>query len=377
MKGDKENIMRKIAYLFIAVLAVFCFTGTVLAKETLWRKNGMPIVRKQGEQRWHTSINDGRGGVIVTWQDYRNGNWDIYAQKLDNNGKPLWERSGIAIATGLEEQLIPKIKSAGNGGAIIAYFSGVAIYAQKIDSNGNLLWNTNGVLVTTVAGGWASEKSKFIAEDGSGGAIICWNEGGFWNNKIYVQRVDANGNLAYPDKVAVSNNPNDQNDPRIISDGSGGAVLSWRSNLAGNVYAQRLDNNGTLLWGDTGVLISQISQNAPTFPIDIIWDNGAIITWWGNGVYVQKVSTTGMVLWGSGISLSKYATYARWPVIVSDGLGGAIVAWEDWRDYYSSGNIDIYAQRINSGGNTLWMAEGVLISKGYQLHPKIASISLG
>jgi len=42
------------------------------------------------------------------------------------------------------------------------------------------------------------------------------------------------------------------------------------------------------------------------------------------------------------------------PVAVSDGTGGAIVAWEDFR---SSG--DIYAQRINGSGLTVWTANGV------------------
>ena len=38
------------------------------------------------------------------------------------------------------------------------------------------------------------------------------------------------------------------------------------------------------------------------------------------------------------------------PQLVSDGGGGAIIMWMDWR----SGNADIYAQRVNGGGTVLW-----------------------
>jgi len=40
----------------------------------------------------------------------------------------------------------------------------------------------------------------------------------------------------------------------------------------------------------------------------------------------------------------------RSPKIISDGAGGAIIAWEDHR----SGTSDIYAQHIDSSGAVLW-----------------------
>src|SRR3972149_2344598 len=43
--------------------------------------------------------------------------------------------------------------------------------------------------------------------------------------------------------------------------------------------------------------------------------------------------------------------------IVSDGAGGAIIAWEDTRNVH----FDIYAQRIDAHGNVLWMKDGISI----------------
>ena len=64
-----------------------------------------------------------------------------------------------------------------------------------------------------------------------------------------------------------------------------------------------------------------------------------------------------------------------YPVIASDGSGGAIIAWQDTR----SGNNDIYARRITVNGDTLWAADGVAVctaSKGQQI-PAIVSDEIG
>ncbi|MFB3896657.1 MAG: hypothetical protein ACE14V_10185, partial [bacterium] len=31
-------------------------------------------------------VSDGSGGAIIAWQDYRNGNYDIYAQSVTTDG---------------------------------------------------------------------------------------------------------------------------------------------------------------------------------------------------------------------------------------------------------------------------------------------------
>lgn len=46
------------------------------------------------------------------------------------------------------------------------------------------------------------------------------------------------------------------------------------------------------------------------------------------------------------------------PVIVPDLKGGGIVVWQDGR----RGNLDLYAQRVDSLGNRLWANDGVAIA---------------
>lgn len=70
------------------------------------------------------------------------------------------------------------------------------------------------------------------------------------------------------------------------------------------------------------------------------------------------------------------ATGDQWgPVSVTDGAGGSIVAWYDWR----SGNADVYAQRFNAAGVSQWTDGGVLVcnATGDQTDVRIVSDAAG
>ncbi len=66
----------------------------------------------------------------------------------------------------------------------------------------------------------------------------------------------------------------------------------------------------------------------------------------------------------------------RYCEICSDGAGGAIITW---RDYRSGSDSDIYAQIIDSSGNVQWTANGVAIctASNGQYKPKICSDGAG
>jgi len=49
------------------------------------------------------------------------------------------------------------------------------------------------------------------------------------------------------------------------------------------------------------------------------------------------------------------------PELVTDGLGGAIITWQDLR--FGGFESDVYAQRVDSNGNVFWANNGVPISR--------------
>ena len=66
-------------------------------------------------------ISDGFGGSITAWNDYRNGDWDVYAQRLNSAQETQWTENGVLISVRVGDQSDPKLISDGSGGAFIVY----------------------------------------------------------------------------------------------------------------------------------------------------------------------------------------------------------------------------------------------------------------
>ncbi len=350
-----------------------------------WTTNGAAICTVPSDQYTPTIVSDGSGGAIITWTDFRLGNADVYAQRVDASGDPLWFGEGVPICTETHQQQNLNIVSDGSHGAIITWMdprgSYPHIYAQRVDSSGVPRWTTNGIAIDTATGG---QYSPIIVSDGSGGAIITWSDLRSGNSDIYAQRVDASGAPQWmTDGVPVCTEAHNQQDLTIVSDGSGGAIIAWEDQRSGNydIYAQGVSASGTRLWTTDGVSICTASgdQTYPTLVSD--GSGGAIITWQDhrgstNDIYAQRMNASGTVQWTSdGVAIDTATGNQLNPIIVSDGSGGAIITWQDHR----GSDYDIYAQRVNASSATQWTAGGVPVCTAVhdQLIPTIVSDGSG
>src|SRR5262249_19685437 len=151
----------------------------------------------------------------------------------------------ICDATGLQEQ--PVMVSDMAGGAIVFWQdarngSNYDIYCQRINATGQIPsgttsnWVPNGISVSAAAG---NQYVPAAVSDGAGGAIVAWQDGrrGTGNYDIFAQRVDGDGNLLWaPAGVPVCAATNNQINPTIIGDGAGGAYIAWQDYRKGTEY---------------------------------------------------------------------------------------------------------------------------------------------
>jgi hypothetical protein len=127
-------------------------------------------------------VSDGARGAIVTWRDYRSGYSSIYAQRISVGGSVQWTANGVALCTATREQESPRIASDGRGGVIVTWQdnrsddgsrSNADIYAQLISAGGTVQWLANGVALCTATG---NQYYPAAVSDGAGGAIVTWQD---------------------------------------------------------------------------------------------------------------------------------------------------------------------------------------------------------
>ena len=170
-----------------------------------------------------------------------------------------------------------------------------------------------------------------------------------------------------------------------VSDGSGGAITAWQEEQG--IYIQRINASGKPLWKDGGILVSEAgarldpygpSQTSFTLIPDGI--GGAIITWDDKSVrpkdrddpayfdpipfYSQRISPDGEFLWKGAIIASGDAGLygGEFPIVIADGTGGAVFAWNSYKTYFRGLHDDfLRLQKLTPEGTRLWGNEGRLM----------------
>ncbi len=315
---ERPDIMKRLS-VFIAIILSPGMLLPVLMRglAEAWSADApvsTPVCTAGGVQMLPAIVSDGSGGAIISWVDYRNPDiCDVFAQRLDSARVPQWTADGVYVCT--SDMGEHAMTSDGSGGAIIVgqhlLKDRWAVYAQRVDPSGAPQWTAGGVVVATAA------SRPTVISDGSGGAVVSWHESiyegiGDYRYKIRLQRVNAAGvSLWVADGVHVCTTGLD--DHVMIGDGLGEVIVTWQEgpDCTFDIHAQQLDSAGTPEWGTAGVAVC----TSPKFQHS--------------------------------------------PVTVGDGSGGAIIAWSDVR---AGQEVNVCAQHLDSAGVPQWTANGVVVS---------------
>lgn len=312
---------------------------------------------------------DGGGGAIIAWgnSDYYYAGWSSNSLQNINLGGVLQWASPIHCDCDRWE-FVPRIVPDGTGGVFYATSGmnaagGMMLCAYRIFSGGTSTYIT----VSTYPWIDCLQQNPRIIPDGAGGAIIAWQEVRVTgdDNDIYSQRIGP-GNTALwgSEGVAVCTATGHQFYPQLTSDGAGGAIITWEYNT--NIYAQKVGGGGTVQWMADGVPVCTAADRQERVMSISDGVGGAIVVWQdmrsgNNDIYAQRFDATGAALWtANGVPVCTATGTQDYPALVPDDAGGAIVGWRDQRD----GTYDVYAQRIDGSGSALWAANGIPISAG-------------
>ena len=367
-----------------ALCSCVCFliASVPFVANAQWQPDGIPVCTATDDQELPTIVTDGSGGAIIAWQDYRDGAPDIFAQRIAAIGAPLWFPNGVRLTTVNTTQIAPMAVADGTGGAIVAWlddrngFSARDVYAQRIDMDGAVQWTADGLPVCVAT---SEQRGLVIVSDNAGGAIIAWSDERTGSRRVYAQRLNSLGAPQWTvDGVAVSTAVGDQEEVAMAPDGAGGAVLAWILRLIpSTIYAQRLDATGAPLWTTDGVDISATESAEPAIVSD--GTGGAIVAWradlfgsLGSHIWSQRIDAAGIVQWAGGTDV---AASGDVPQLVSDEAGGAIATWVHYEEGDSlHTNGDIHAQRLSAGGVKQWLPDNMVVTDAPGQQDHIAAV---
>jgi len=345
----------------------------------IWTVNGVRVTNMDGwNQEDPQVVSDGAGGAIVVWQDMKNGNYDIYAQKVASAGTVSWTTGGAVVCAATGDQKNPKAIPDGAGGAIIAWTDNrngnYDIFAQRINSSGSRIWTTDGVTVCVNA---EDQRYPCLASSESGAAILAWVDMREGQNNIRAQKLNASGAVLWLSDGALAINLNYLHVPALVSNGSGGAIivsmlgtLDIASGNGGAIpHVVALDSTGTWLYSPKP--ITSWDYSACNANIRIVQDGsgGAIISWEDdkltevNNVYMQRVNPSGTFLWtANGVKVSSNTAndldYYQLNHRLTGGNGGDVLVCWTSRRYDLVG--DLFAQKINTSGVKVWGRDSLI-----------------
>jgi rhodanese-related sulfurtransferase len=374
---------------------------------SMWTENGRPLRIQQQSQASVKLVSDGRGGAIAVWIDSRSADTALMCQRVDGNGTTRWNGDGVQIAYVRSNGAFHAVADNVNG-LILAWedrragYSGIS--AQRISQDGQPLWGSGGVPVSSDSG---LQSGPMVIADGTGGALCTWTDsraGG-----IYLQRLNGIGVTQWQTggiAVGPATAGRIVNSPVIATDGAFGAVLSYFSRVASGprlILAQRFDPSGKTMWVDTLDQQDEMSQGGirtvssgsvvTTLTVyahggvfhygivscvdtsgAILWQQGPfadesdivdVVADNAHGVFVlgsvaltgepfrfsvQHITGSGNPTWVNGgvsIDSTSALTLPANPAVVIDGVGGLIIVWQQ----DGGGAIDLFAQHVDVNGN--------------------------
>jgi hypothetical protein len=357
--------MKKIIFTIVVFLIVHC---TLNIEDCIcqWQ----PDVRLTNNPfgSW-TSYNNAKcvasSGTIVhvVWWDYRDGNDEIYYKRSTDAGVTWGADTRLTNCT--DNSMYPSISVSGSFVHVVwqDYRDGnfEIYYKRSIDEGVN--WGTDTRLTNNTAG----SSCPSVAVSGSF-MHISWYDNRDGNYEIYYKR-STDAGVSWGADTRLTNNSAESSFPSVTVSGSVVHVV-WFDYRDGNdeIYYKRSTDAG-ISWGaDTRLTNYSYDSEHPSVAVSgsvvyVVWIDGRD----GNAEIYYKRSTDAGVSWGTDTRLTNNSAYSHHPsVTVSSSV--VHIVWQDTRD----GNDEIYYKRSSDAGIN-WGADTRLTTNtSYSWYPSVA-----
>jgi hypothetical protein len=179
--------------------AAWASPSTTSQLEGQWIPDGVPICTAPGPQREPLVLADGAGGCYIGWIDRRNGNDDVYVQRVLSSGVVAagWPADGLALSDAPSDQKGLRMVSDASGGIYAGWITGGegggVVYVARVLSNGEFVFGSPAAPRAVPASD--IQRHASLAPDGAGGVYVSWNQS-YDPNGILLQHLLPTGETA-------------------------------------------------------------------------------------------------------------------------------------------------------------------------------------
>ena len=230
-----------------------------------------------------------------------------------------------------------------------------------------MAWQENGIPIRQ---GVHIEWQRTICPGDPGQIIFVWSDTRYGSRNVFAQKVDSTGALLWGDEgSAVTNLPGRQEDPVAITDGDGGAFIAWvdyRFDEEGDIFIQHINNQGNRMMDDNGEALARVDGRHLTINMCTDSLGGVFVAWQDkrnlldDDIYGTHISSNYEIIApSSGVSIIQMNGNQGAKSLEYAGNNEATIIWSDTRS--GSGN-DIYSQKINMNMEKIFVDEGLEIS---------------
>ncbi len=309
---------------------------------------------------------DSNNHIIITWEDPRYSDDNVFARIFDNIGNPLTNDFRVDQDPNIGSD--PSIAVDSNDHFIITWEEtrfdqnpeNDDIFARIFDSTGNPLTNEYRVDQDT---GTNEAVEPVIATDSNNNFIIAWNDSRNGNGDIFARRFDINGApLGDEFRIDQDTGLNDAETPEIATDSNNNFIITWTDYRSGHtdIFARIFNNNGVPLSDEfkvnqfTGFPSGEGAED-PAIATDS--NNHIIITWEDprysdDNVFARIFDNIGNPL-TNDFRVDQDPNIGSDPSIAVDSNDHFIITWEETRFDQNPENDDIFARIFDSTGNPL------------------------
>lgn len=335
---------------------------------------------------------------LLVWEDERNGDWDLFCQKIDSSGAFVDTNTKIVSDSLFSDQIQPDLARIGDSSFVLVWIDGAELdlylqlfnpdltpITEKIEVSPSLCWspkvssfddstfvvvwkdesddiyarrfNFSGIAfgpsfkVNDSSEEWRVSPSVDVYSDS--GFVVVWEDYRDSDADIYFQRFNYSGSKIDTNILANSDlGDEDQYQPEVSFGKDGGFMISWVDTRNDNpdIYAKIFFWDGIVKKPDFKVN-TDLGSDYQWDPCVGSYSEGKYVVCWtdlrdGWAIYNQIFDTAGTRVGINTMISDSSITGTREKVSLSVNQDGFYaVSWEDERNLHN----DIYCQRVSDG----------------------------